>query len=661
MLKLRPVVLFFLVSFGVSTTASAQWNMVRQDLLGIKWLLTHGGALEYADGTVWAGSDRLYFSKDLGLTWTPTADFMASGDWISCIRFRGDTGMVSSSDGRLFRSIDRGVTWQDMFEESAITGVTFGKTAQDILLLHAAPGEALRSTDGGQSWSNRDPLRPYGQDILYSRGIGLATATDDMEARLYRSTNEGASWQMGAAPFNFDSFSLSVDSCTDNIYVVNEEERNPLDGVCKVLITTDRGDTWQTTFTHDRSYLAGAIVAASRTLYATTLVDGVLRSTDQGQTWSSIGGPNTREDCRFVVPIDDNLVLAVDQDGSIWRTTNSGGVPITIPNSVFQLSASELFAGATVGSCAVDNDSLQVLRVIANCNGPLLITKQEIVGPDAKYYSLLDTASGVAVPLDTIALQFHPDSSRDYSATLLLTLWNGETRTVALSGHGTTTPHVILSSLDISTETIGDEITLPIKSSEPITRSCDIRVRYDPAPLEYIGLAPGYTAVSVVSIANGTVVLHIIGSNALAFDSVIAALNFRFLPVTGASTTIAIDSLTYAPDSACGDYAATTATITSTADECSRQILAQFVKSGEPPVFRVSPNPATRELLISSPVPLDADLTIVSALGETLAQHAIRLSDTPTPIDISKLPSGIAMITIRSNGFVRHSRVVIQK
>lgn len=656
-MKLRLLLLFLLASLW-PLGSRAQWTMTGSELLDIKWLLTHGGALEYSNGTIWAGSNRLMYSSDLGATWKETATFMTSGDWISCIRFWNDTGLVSTSDGRLFRSTDRGATWTDIFEESAIGGVAFNGSSRDILLLMAAPGEVLRSTDAGASWS-RASLGPYGQDIVSARQSMLATATDLTAGYLYHSTDRGANWSAGSTGFNYDSFSLSVDSCTDNVYIVNEEERNPTDGICRILITTDQGRNWSTTFTHDRSYLSGAIVAGPTTLFAATLVDGVLRSTDHGIDWEPIGGPNIREDTRFVLPVSDNVILAVDQDGSIWRTTNSGGSPITVPATVFSLSRTALFANVTVGSCGEEMDSLEVTRVVGACNGPLEIVKQEITGPDAKYYTLLDTASGPAVALDTIAIQFHPDSSRDYTSSLVLTLWDGETRIVPLGGHGTTTPHIVLSAPDISTDVIGDDLLIPIRSNMPITRSCDLRVRYDATSLEYKGLELGFTAVTERSVQPGHIVLHRAGSNTLAVDSILAVLRFRYIPLSSALATITIDSLAYASDSACGDYVAAKATITSTASECSRDILARYVKTGEPPVFTITPNPASDAIHITSNRETDATVHLFNALGTLLATYALHLSGTPASIDAADLPEGMITISLESGSHHSSHRLLI--
>jgi photosystem II stability/assembly factor-like uncharacterized protein len=317
-MKLRLLVLFLLASSWLPIGARAQWTMTASQLLDIKWLLTHGGALERSGNTIWAGSNKLLSSSDQGATWQETATFMTPGDWITCIRFWNDTGLVSTSDGKLFRSTDRGASWTDIFEESAIGGIAFNGSSRDIFLLMAAPGDVLHSTDAGASWT-RASLRPFGQDILSSRGSLLATATDLSAAYLYHSDDRGATWTPGATGFNYDSFSLSVDSCTDNVYVVNEEERNPTDGICRILVTTDRGQNWSTTFTHDRSYLSGAITAGQTALFAATLTDGVIRSTDHGIDWETIGGPNVREDTRFLLPMDVNVIIAVAQEGALGR------------------------------------------------------------------------------------------------------------------------------------------------------------------------------------------------------------------------------------------------------------------------------------------------------------------------------------------------------
>ncbi len=54
------------------------------------------------------------------------------------------------------------------------------------------------------------------------------------------------------------------------------------------------------------------------------------RSTDDGVTWTNIGGPTQEFDTRTIAAVNSNIVLVLDANGSVWRTMNSGGDSLTL-------------------------------------------------------------------------------------------------------------------------------------------------------------------------------------------------------------------------------------------------------------------------------------------------------------------------------------------
>ena len=89
--------------------------------------------------------------------------------------------------------------------------------------------------------------------------------------------------------------------------------------------TSDKGLTWQDKLIHDKPYLCGSITTAEGVYYVQTQSEGLLRSTDNGETWNQCGGPNGNLDTRLIFALNKNHVFAIDQQGNLWETTNSGG------------------------------------------------------------------------------------------------------------------------------------------------------------------------------------------------------------------------------------------------------------------------------------------------------------------------------------------------
>jgi hypothetical protein len=142
-----------------------------------------------------------------------------------------------------------------------------------------------RSTDLGETWTRLDN----------SQGLSFAAITVDYNGTVYailsdksvsRSTNHGVSWTKTnySAPF---LISTAWNAATNYKMVLDVTRKN-------LLVVADRGGS-----------------------------SGVLISSDQGRTWTrSLSGS-------WIVdvacsPSDPDLIVALGQDGKIWRSSNSG-------------------------------------------------------------------------------------------------------------------------------------------------------------------------------------------------------------------------------------------------------------------------------------------------------------------------------------------------
>jgi hypothetical protein len=138
----------------------------------------------------------VYFSTDGGANWTPTTVTNAT---IFSFLVTGSTVLAGGGDGRVFRSVDNGLTWAEgnvggvcLVRSFAILGTSiFAQT--DFQWPMTVGLGVRRSTDDGVTWT---PTAMSG--LGCHDGWGLCASGDNLMATtcngIYTSTDGGSSW-----------------------------------------------------------------------------------------------------------------------------------------------------------------------------------------------------------------------------------------------------------------------------------------------------------------------------------------------------------------------------------------------------------------------------------------------------------------------------------
>ncbi len=270
--------------------------------------------------------------------------------------------VYAAAAGSVYKSTDGGVTWQ------ARLGPNHGLVAVDPAhpaIVYAGGTTIARSRDGGQTWRTvlSDPRLVNGIGSLTVSPIGtLFVGTAD---QVLRSTDFGRSWTTALNdPTDGTGFhSIAVDP-TDprRIYAVT---------FFQLWRSVDGGETWTQAVPLNTdfpgSYLGQVAVASSSpaTVYA-SLTDFartvILRSDDQGVTWSGAGSPpmsvptallvDPRSPSRLYAAGDAGIYVSGDA-GLSWTSFAAGlptpfGRPLQVLSLALAPSRPDLLFAGTV-------------------------------------------------------------------------------------------------------------------------------------------------------------------------------------------------------------------------------------------------------------------------------------------------------------------------
>ncbi len=328
-----------------AVSAYAQWSPVAPNLLAPVYLggsADYGGAIWCGDGMVWVGKDNLWSSSDSGRTWSKAA-FPEAVQIVEIAFFNKNIGAIATQNDFVYTTVDGGLTWTRLPNPTLydrVQGVFFLGSADRLALCTANSGILVTSITG-QSYNQAQFGAKYVMDGRYlGNGTAVAMILDEgntkpgIHSSLIVTSDYGQQWHEAAGMADWDCNAIEVDQCDrSTIYLINEAgiPYAEDDGNSDIFVSHDLGDHWERVLTRrsDAStispYLSGSITASPNAVFAQTRTDGVIRSSDKGAHWISIGGPNIGYDTRFIGAMNDQILFAVDSFGTIWKTENSGG------------------------------------------------------------------------------------------------------------------------------------------------------------------------------------------------------------------------------------------------------------------------------------------------------------------------------------------------
>ncbi len=333
-----------LLLIAVSST-QAQWIEAAPNLLPPP--AQHMGALRARGAVAWAGTTALYYSNDTGATWQRSMTYPSHAGIMDIAIYDSLHVLVGTQGDGLYLTTDAGQTWINMTPGFSSTPPSYTQVAFDgsdsvLLALDYYSSTLYTSTDQGTTWNaNQTTFANSTGSLCFAIAADKTIYVQSYlggRGWLDKSTNLGQTWSTSSGPVDGDSNTLSADSCdASRLYLVNENvvaQSTNLEGDLNARIDLTTGGSWRTVSVKPLDYYSGAMASTWNVLFLGTVDnggDGVDRSTDSGLTWQTIGGPTEMFDTRTIAAINNNTVLVLDASGSLWRTRNDGGHPLTLP------------------------------------------------------------------------------------------------------------------------------------------------------------------------------------------------------------------------------------------------------------------------------------------------------------------------------------------
>lgn len=236
-------------------------------------------AFAVSGATIYAATadGNLFRSTNMG-SWWKSIKHEAMHDFDGVLAVLGNTVFYIASNsvnGQVFRSTDAGNSWR-MFNTNLANQYVFSVAVLSDMTLYVGTSDGVfRSRDGGESWmkTNTGIINAYVEDLVFS-GNALYTITGD---GIVRSTDGGNSWvQMneGLVARNGATLTVSEGELYAGTHETNYRWNPSTSGLYRLA---DDGNSWVPIQTKmqsvkDRMYTVDQLVVSGDTFYVVTQI-----------------------------------------------------------------------------------------------------------------------------------------------------------------------------------------------------------------------------------------------------------------------------------------------------------------------------------------------------------------------------------------------------
>ena len=320
-------------------------------------------AVDEATGIIYAATNAGVFrSDDGGDTWQPASRGLADVDVQNVVFDARNATLYAAVYGLgVFVSDDGATNWRDASQGiqgrqlTAIaldphTGLLYAGT--DGYGLYTSKDRAARWETAGNGLTNQVIAR-------LTPGLQPGELFAATDRGIFHSLDAATNWeQLAATAPPTPAWSFAIDSQTGVVFAATDQG---------VLRFEPQGARLRLTYTGINQLRVQAVELDRRTgdLYAGTLISGVLRSTDQGATWSPLSAglfstriQTLRMDASgdYVLAGSDSGVFRLKTDASEWHAARDMPVSRNVVTLQVDQTTGDVYAGAPGGGVFHSSD-----------------------------------------------------------------------------------------------------------------------------------------------------------------------------------------------------------------------------------------------------------------------------------------------------------------